>query len=167
MEFNDGAPQYELMAHHTEEDGVVKRKKLWRVFWIMLAITIAELIVGFNQKAWHLTTPEGTTSLGLKFFFVFFTVAKAAFIVLSFMHLGDEKKALKYTILTPYCLFVLYLVWIVTTEGTYAMDYREQMDKNILEQRDKLKSGLPEEHESAATEEETHSEAGRKEESHH
>ena len=31
MEFNDGAPQYELMAHHSEEEGAVKRKKLWRV----------------------------------------------------------------------------------------------------------------------------------------
>ena len=98
MEFNDGAPQYELMAHHSEEDGVIKRKKLWQVFWIMLVLTLAELVVGFNAKKWHLLNPDETTTLGLKFFFVLFTIAKAGFIVLSVMHLGDEKKSLKYTI---------------------------------------------------------------------
>ena len=41
-EFHDDYPSYETMAHHSEEEGKVTRKALWRVFWYMLAITIFE-----------------------------------------------------------------------------------------------------------------------------
>ena len=173
MEFNDGAPQYEFMAHHSDEAGVAIRKRLWRVFWIMLAVTILELIVGFNASKWGLTNALGGSTLILKFLFVGLTIVKAGYIVLSFMHLGDEKKILKYAIIAPYSLFVVYLVWIVATEGTYCLDYREQMDKNIIEQRDALSSGHGHDHEAAAgaTEEHHHSEDSKeeapKEESHH
>jgi cytochrome c oxidase subunit 4 len=51
MEFHDNYPQYELMSHHTEEEGKKKRRKLWNVFWIMLCITIVELVVGFMQDS--------------------------------------------------------------------------------------------------------------------
>jgi cytochrome c oxidase subunit IV len=42
---------------------------------------------------------------------------KAAYIVLIFMHLGDEKKSLKYVVLLPYALFILYLIFIGVYEG--------------------------------------------------
>ena len=67
--------------------------------------------------------------------FIGFTVLKAGYIVLGFMHLGDEVKVMKWTILTPFTMFVIYLVYIVTAEGTYSMDYRVKMDKKILEQK--------------------------------
>jgi cytochrome c oxidase subunit 4 len=84
--FNDGYPQYELMALHDEETGKVVRKKLWKVFWIMLVITIAELIIGFQAVDW------GLSKTLLKIIFISLTIVKAAYIVLSFMHLGDETK---------------------------------------------------------------------------
>ena len=98
MEFHDDYPQYELMAHHGEEEGKKARRKLWNVFWIMLAITIFELIVGFLApgKGW-----SGTT--WLKVLFISLTIAKAGYIVIVFMHLGHEVKFFKY-------LFVLFLV---------------------------------------------------------
>jgi cytochrome c oxidase subunit IV len=42
---------------------------------------------------------------------------KAAYIVLVFMHLGDEKRNLKYVILLPYALFIMYLIFIGLYEG--------------------------------------------------
>jgi cytochrome c oxidase subunit IV len=42
---------------------------------------------------------------------------KAGYIVLSFMHLGDEKKSLKYMILVPYFIFILYLIFIAGLEA--------------------------------------------------
>jgi nitrogen fixation/metabolism regulation signal transduction histidine kinase len=33
------------------------------------------------------------------------------------MHLGDEKKSLKYMILIPYFLFILYLIFIALWEA--------------------------------------------------
>jgi cytochrome c oxidase subunit IV len=45
------------------------------------------------------------------------TLLKAAYIVLVFMHLGDERKTMKYVILVPYILFMLYLIFIAVTEA--------------------------------------------------
>lgn len=126
-EFHDDYPQYELMAHHSDEAGKIKRKELWRVFWYMLGITIVELIVGFNNAHF--------SKLFLMFFFIGFTIVKAGFIVLSFMHLGDEKKVMKWVILAPFTIFILYLVFIVTTEGSYSKNYRTKMDPKIMEQK--------------------------------
>lgn len=112
MEFHDEYPQYEMMAHHDEEKGKVIRKKLWKVFWIMLVITIIELIVGFFG--------EHFSDVLKKFIFIGFTILKAAYIVLAFMHLGDEKKFMRYTILVPFSLFIIYLVYIIIVEGSYS-----------------------------------------------
>jgi cytochrome c oxidase subunit IV len=34
-----------------------------------------------------------------------------------FMHLGDERKGMRYVILVPYFLFMLYLIFIAVTEA--------------------------------------------------
>jgi len=133
-EFHDDYPQYEMMAHHSEEAGVAKRKKLWGVFWIMLTITIIELIIGFNNHYFNPTL--------LMFIFIGFTVLKAFYIVYAFMHLGDEKKALKWVIIAPYSCFIIYLAFMVCLgEGEYSMGHRNVMDKQITEQQQKLKEG--------------------------
>jgi cytochrome c oxidase subunit IV len=116
---HDNQPEYEFMAHHSEEEGVIKRKQLWRVFWIMLFVTIVELIVGFYGHHFSKTF--------LMFFFISLTIVKAFYIVFSFMHLGHENKALKYSVLTLFCLFIIYLIWIVTVEGTYTIGLRSVM----------------------------------------
>ncbi|MCC7301539.1 MAG: cytochrome C oxidase subunit IV family protein [Bacteroidia bacterium] len=131
MEFNDGYPQYEMMAHHSEEEGKGVRKKLWRVFWIMLAITVVELVIGISQDRLHLT---GTVML--KFIYIIFTVVKAGFIVYSFMHLGDENHFLRKVILWPYVIFALYLTYLCTvTEGNFVRDHKMYEDKVLIEQR--------------------------------
>ena len=123
MEFHDNYPQYETMYHHTEEEGKVKRRKLWNVFWIMLGITLVELFVGFNATKWGLTG-----GAFLKWFFIILTLVKAGYIVLKFMHLGDEVKFFKYTILLPYGIFAAYLIFIILVEGTYT-GYKENKSK--------------------------------------
>jgi cytochrome c oxidase subunit IV len=46
------------------------------------------------------------------------TLLKAGYIVMVFMHLGDERKYLRNVILIPYFIFVLYLIFIALWEGT-------------------------------------------------
>ena len=134
-EFHDDYPQYEFMAHHSEEEGKVMRKKLWRVFWIMLGITLLELFVGFKAEDFGWLTDQRGTSLGMKFFFIIFTIVKAGYIVLSFMHLGHEKKALKWIIIAPYATFIVYLACMASIgEGEYTMEHRAPMDHNVVEQ---------------------------------
>ncbi|MCA6437203.1 MAG: cytochrome C oxidase subunit IV family protein [Bacteroidota bacterium] len=115
MEFHDNYPEYEKMSNHDEAYGKKARRTLWNVFWIMLVITIVELIIGFMapSKGW-----SGT--LGLKVLFIGLTIVKAAAIVLWFMHLGHEVKFFKYVVLLPYAIFMLYTIFIVLTEGTYS-----------------------------------------------
>lgn len=127
MEFNDGYPSYETMASHDDAHGSQIRKVIWKVFAIMLAVTIVELIVGFKAEGW------GLSKLFLKVFFIGFTLVKAGYIVLSFMHLGDEVKALKWVILGPFIVLVLYLVFMVDVgEGSYSKDHRTVMDHNVV-----------------------------------
>lgn len=115
MEFHDDYPEYEKMAAHDEGAGKKLRRTLWNVFWIMLAITIFELVIGFMApgKGW-------SGALWLKTLFISLTIAKAGYIVLVFMHLGHEVKFFKYTILVPYITFMLYCIFICLNEGTYS-----------------------------------------------
>lgn len=115
MEFHDNYPQYEMMSNHDEETGKKDRRTLWNVFWVMLVITIFELIVGF------LAPGQGWSGTWwIKTLFISLTIVKAAAIVMWFMHLGHEVKFFKYVILMPYIVFMLYTIFIVLNEGTYA-----------------------------------------------
>jgi hypothetical protein len=38
------------------------------------------------------------------------------------MHLGDERKNLRWVVLAPYMLFIAYLIFIALTEGFGHMD---------------------------------------------
>ena len=78
---------------------------IWKVFWILLAITAIEVFMGIlkvNEKL-----PETfvyDTFLGLAWIthtFIILTLIKAAYIVMTFMHLGDEIKSFRWTY---YCL---------------------------------------------------------------
>lgn len=162
-EFHDDYPQYELMAHHSEEEGKVKRRKLWNVFFIMLGITIVELIIGFYAKEWHLLNEDRTSTGLLKFIFIGLTILKAFYIVFSFMHLGDEKKMFKYSIIIPYTVFILYLVFIVLVEAIYAGEHKEKMDELIVKQKIELNAAAASGHHEAAGaghQEEKHDAAG-------
>jgi len=147
-EFHDDYPQYELMAHHSEEEGKVKRRKLWNVFWIMLGVTILELIIGFKAKEWGLLHPTDRTSTSfLKVVFIGLTLGKAFFIVFSFMHLGDEKKVLKYCVIAPYTVFILYLTYVLIAEANYINVIKDKMDPIIVEQKVKLNEAAAAGHE--------------------
>lgn len=159
-EFHDDYPSYEHMAHHSEEAGKGKRKKLWQVFWIMLAITIVELIIGAMApgQGW-------TGALWLKVLFIGLTILKAGFIVMAFMHLGHEVKFMKYVVLLPYTVFMVYTIFIILDEGVYSghPENRTKVDPLLIQQQVELKKGHGH-HETSVGE--THSE-GHQEEAHH
>ena len=149
-EFHDDYPQYELMAHHSEEEGKVKRRKLWNVFWVMLAVTIVELIIGFYAKEMHLLEEDRTSTIALKFIFIILTLGKAYFIVFSFMHLGDEKKMFKFSVILPYTIFILYLIYIAMAEAVYCGEHKEKMDELIVKQKIELNEAAASGHHEAA-----------------
>jgi len=138
MEFHDNYPNYEVMSNHGEEEGKKGRKTLWNVFWVMLFITIFELVIGF------LAPGQGWSGTWwLKTLFIGLTIIKAAAIVLWFMHLGHEVKFFKYIILMPYLIFMLYTIFIVLTEGTYAGSSGNltRVDPIFVKQQEDLRMG--------------------------
>lgn len=103
---------YAVNARHSEEDGKKIRKKLYAVTVLLTVITLVEVFMGVVFKR------NGTFEWeAIKLGFIVLTLVKAAYIVLIFMHLGDERRNLKYVILLPYALFILYLIFIGLTEG--------------------------------------------------
>ena len=99
---------------HGEEAGKAIRAKIWKVTAILTAITILEVGVGaFAGRA----TTSGMTWEMIKWGYIILTLIKAAYIVLVFMHLGDEKKSLRSVILVPYILFMIYLIFICLMEA--------------------------------------------------
>lgn len=116
MLVRDDIVEYSLHAHHSEEEGKLMRKKIWKVTFILSIITFVEVMVGvFFPKG----TNPGMQWEMIKYGYIILTVVKAGYIVLVFMHLGDEKKTLKYMILVPYILFILYLIFILVFEASY------------------------------------------------
>ena len=125
-EFQDGFPDYERIAQHDSEAGVGVRKHLMNVFWLLLIVTLIELCVGFFWSRMH---AAGISKTWLIIFFVTFTLVKAGYIVMAFMHLGDENKSLRWVILGPYCLFVTYLIYMTSVgEGGYSKGFRDLLD---------------------------------------
>lgn len=127
MEFQDGFPDYERLAQHDNEAGVGVRKNLMRVFWLLLLITLIELAVGWKWN--DISHSLNLSKTYLIIFFITFTLLKAGYIVMAFMHLGDENKWMRWMILGPYCLFIVYLIYMTTvTEGAYSQVYRDLLD---------------------------------------
>ncbi|REG91100.1 cytochrome C oxidase subunit IV family protein [Algoriphagus antarcticus] len=84
-----------------------KIKKIWKTALILLAITTAEFIMAF-------TMPRGIL---LYVLFMILTVWKAKYIMMEFMHLGDEVKPMIYAILVP-IIFLFWLIIVLFKEGT-------------------------------------------------
>ena len=103
---------YALNSHHSEEEGAKIRKNIWKVTGILTLLTTVEVLMGIYFKR-----SETFTWTMIKWSFIILTLVKAAYIVLVFMHLGDERSNLKKVIIAPYMLFIGYLIFIAISEG--------------------------------------------------
>ncbi len=107
----DDVYEYSLDTHHSEEEGKKIRKKIWFVTLLLTVVTAVEVVLGAMVK-------QGSSAwTTVKVLFILLTLLKAGYIVLTFMHLGDEKKVLKWIILLPYFIFIVYLMFIAFTEA--------------------------------------------------
>jgi cytochrome c oxidase subunit 4 len=115
----DDIIEYSLDAHHSEEEGVKIRKKIYKVTAWMTIITILEVIVGIYCSRTELMSNADTAWIweSIKMGYIGLTLLKAGLIVMIFMHLGDERKNMKWMILAPYIAFILYLIFIALYEA--------------------------------------------------
>ena len=107
----DDLIEYSLHGHHDEATGKSIRQKIYKVTLLLTVITIVEVFIGASIKQ----SSDWWTAV--KITFILLTLLKAGYIVMVFMHLGDERKWLRYVILVPYFIFILYLIFIALWEA--------------------------------------------------
>ena len=92
--------------------------RIWKVFWILLALTTLEVLLGIFKPSFLVdNTLIGVTLLNHTF--ILLTLVKAYYIVAVFMHLGDEKKSLKVSIVAPMLVLIPYLLFILLVEASF------------------------------------------------
>ena len=97
------------ITFHAEHSGGTKR--IWRVFWLLSALTVVELGIGLLIYNIHKgANPNATLVLAFKGMVCILTLAKAYYIVSVFMHLGDEIRNMIMTIVVPLCLFIWFII---------------------------------------------------------
>ncbi len=110
----DDIIEYSLGAGHSEEQGRAIRKKIYFVTVLLTVITSFEVLLGVFWRTWM----PGSWHW-VKWTFIVLTLVKATYIVMTFMHLGDERRNIRSFILIPYALFLLYLIFIAIWESQY------------------------------------------------
>lgn len=107
-------------VHHAEgEHGdTMTRKRIWKVFFILLAITCVEFFIAL------VLVPKGTIGINVANpLYIILTLFKAFYIVAFFMHLKFEKVGLVYAILVP-ILFIIGLILVLTNESHHWINLR-------------------------------------------
>ena len=118
-------------VHAGHEEANFSTKAIWRTFWILLAITCVELVIGmFIAPHFH--------SLRIMFnvLYIFLTLTKAFYIVAEFMHLRHELKNMIMTIIVPLFLFVWFIAAFLWDGNSYR-NLRNNYDSFHKEQSSK------------------------------
>jgi cytochrome c oxidase subunit 4 len=113
-------------AGHAEPD--FSTKAIWRTFWILLIITLVELVLAIVYYESHFLPKHFLNGL-----FVIGTLAKAFFIIAEFMHLRHEIKNLILSLAFPALLFVWFLIAFLWDGDSYKT-LRNKYDSYHVEQ---------------------------------
>ena len=109
-------------AHAAEDSGHgdhegMSRRRIWRVFWILLGITSIEFVIALG------IAPHYPGAHWVNPLYIVLTLFKAFYIVGYFMHLKFEKLDMALAIIVP-VLFIIGLILVLTNESHYWIDLR-------------------------------------------
>ena len=113
-----------VLAHHTDINSEESKKqigRIWKVFWILLVVTVVEVMLGMFMSN---SMPRGI----LNTIFLVLTVFKAGYIVAIFMHLGDEFKSFMIMILIPLTLFIWFIIAFLY-DGGFWLEMNDALPK--------------------------------------
>lgn len=102
-----------VMQHHSDVNSAESKKqigRIWKVFWLLLAVTVVEVVLGMFFST---SIPKGI----LITLFLALTLFKAGYIVAIFMHLGDEVKSFISLVLIPLTLFIWFIIAFLADGG--------------------------------------------------
>ena len=92
--------------------------RIWKVFGILSAFTIVEVYLGILKPDFLFMNDFLSMNL-LNWIFYALTIFKAYYIVYAFMHMEGEKSSLRSAVVFPVIFLILYLLFILLTEGDY------------------------------------------------
>lgn len=116
----------EVTFHHAPSEGT---GRIWKIFWLLLGITVVELLLGLAMYAFDM---PGWLELFVKGVVVILSLAKAFYIVSVFMHLGDEIRNMIMTIVVPLLLFIWFIGAFLYDGNTYR-NRRNRYDTHFSE----------------------------------
>ena len=97
---------------------VSNTKRIWLVFGILSVVTTVEVILGIQKpESLHMNNFLGMNLLN--WIFIILTIFKAYYIVWAFMHMEGETTALRRSVVWTVIFLILYLAFILLTEGNY------------------------------------------------
>lgn len=116
------------MAHEHKLEifrGLLKFKsntsKIWGVLIVLTIVTAVEVVLGIIKPE-ILTEGRFMRMKYLNWIFIILTVFKAYYITWDFMHMRDEVKGLRRSVVWTAIFLICYLVFILLTEGDYIFD---------------------------------------------
>ncbi|MBC7748267.1 cytochrome c oxidase subunit IV [Flavobacterium sp. CG_9.1] len=92
--------------------------RIWKVFGILSAVTVVEVYLGILKPDVLFMNDFLSMNL-LNWIFYALTIFKAYYIVWAFMHMEGEKSTLKSAVVFPVIFLILYILFILLTEGDY------------------------------------------------
>lgn len=111
---------YEQHIHHPGDPiAPAKTWWIWKVFWILLAVTTVEVglaLMNYNNVWGATETAHHKITKFLKFVYIGLTLLKAGYIIFAYMHLKDEKKSFQLT-LGFLAVVLTYFVILMLNEG--------------------------------------------------
>ena len=105
---------------HHEEGGheTMTRKKIWKVFFILLAVTCVEFVIALILVPKNIMPIQYANPV-----YIVLTLFKAFYIVAYFMHLKFERIGLALAIIVP-ILFIIGLILVLTNESHHWVNLR-------------------------------------------
>ncbi|HWZ35329.1 MAG TPA: cytochrome C oxidase subunit IV family protein [Mucilaginibacter sp.] len=108
--------------HHAEGEhahgDTMTRGRIWKVFFILLAITCVEFFIALVLVPSHSLPINVANPI-----YIVLTLFKAFYIVAFFMHLKFERTGLVFSILVP-ILFIIGLILVLTNESHHWITLR-------------------------------------------
>ena len=93
-------------------------KRIWFVFGLLSVVTTVEVILGIIKPEFLQMNDFLGMNL-LNWIFILLTIYKAYYIVWAFMHIEGEVKALRWMVVGTAVFLIIYLTFILLTEGNY------------------------------------------------
>jgi len=92
--------------------------KIWGIFLFLSIVTVIEVAFGIIKPAF-LTENSFLAMKLLNWIFIILTLVKAYYITWDFMHMRDETKGLRRSVVWTAIFLICYLVLILLIEGDY------------------------------------------------